>query len=61
MIRAITDGGETVSVAASFQGYLRDTADTTTGGAGRSVIEMNSLQHDGANTTSAVAADGNIF
>ncbi len=58
---AITDGDETVSIAYQIVAYLRDTADTTSSTAGRGVNEIKVFQHDGANSTSAVADAGNIF
>jgi hypothetical protein len=60
LLSSATDGDETSSIAFQVDAYCRDTADTTESTAGVGVITFNSFQHDGADTESAVAADGNI-
>lgn len=67
--RNATIGGVTIEVVAEdaaqntvmHHTVSGGTADTTKSTAGRSLVEFNVEEHDGANTAANITADGNIF
>lgn len=58
--RTATDGTDEVTAQAYFYA-LRGTAQTTTSTGGRSAVEYWGYQHNGSNSLSAIANDGNMI
>ena len=57
----LTDGGETDGIGISLASYVRATANTSSTNAGRGLVEIGAVQHNGSNGFTNMAADGNAL